>query len=286
LDNRFKVTLVEVATVFRKHDMGHTRIRRWRDEAVRGEFLWASGIAPPLPMHHHPTRQVGMVRAGVLDVAIAGGFEGDVSAPCVVIVPPNVPHRVSGRLDTEVEYAQVELDEAENPFSSWSETAEGSVVCTDDAEVCHAFDELLLASDQELRASERRARLIRLAETVRDAPVLNLGRPGEDPVVDRVLARLDQVTDRSVTLAELAEAEKVSRSTLLRRFQQKLGASPHDYHVSVRRNVAFELMNNGRSVAEASQETGFHDQSHFTRHARTILAMGPGSWRRRRRIKG
>lgn len=266
--------------------MAETQIRRWRDEAIRGEFLWASGIAPPLPMHHHPTLQVGMVRAGVLDVTIAGGFEGAVAAPCVVIVPPNVPHRVSGREATEVEYAQVELDESENPFSGWDKVDAGSVVCTEDADVCRAFDVLLLASDQEVSADERHTCVVRLAELARRAPALDLGRPGEDPVVERVLARLAQVTDRSVTLAELADAEKVSRSTLLRRFQQKLGASPHDYHVSVRRNVAFELIDKGRSVAEASLETGFHDQSHFTRHAKTILAMGPGSWRRRRRIKG
>ena len=227
-----------------------------------------------------------MVRAGVLDVAIAGGFEGEVSAPCVVIVPPNVPHRVSGRVDTEVEYAQVELDDADDPFSAWAQLAGGSVVCTDDANVCRAFDALLLASDRELPADERRSRLVQLAKLAQRAPALDLGRPRKDPVVERVLARLDQVTDRAVTLAELADAEKVSRSTLLRRFQRKLGASPHDYHVSVRRNVAFELIDGGRSVAEASLETGFHDQSHFTRHARTILAMGPGSWRRRRRIKG
>jgi AraC-like DNA-binding protein/mannose-6-phosphate isomerase-like protein (cupin superfamily) len=286
LENRFKVALVEATPRLYNQGVTAPDIRRWRDEAVRGEFLWASGIAPPLPMHHHPTLQVGMVREGVLDVVIAGGFEGAVSAPCVVIVPPNVPHRVSGRVDTRVEYAQVELEGSDSPFSSWSKVVDGTVTCTDEPEVCAAFDALVKASDEERPSTERRSLLARLANVVREAPVLDLGRPGEDPVVDRVLARLDRVTDRSVTLAELAETEKVSRSTLLRRFRRKLGASPHDYHVSVRRNTAFELIDRGRSVAEASLETGFHDQSHFTRHARAILAMGPGSWRRRRRIKG
>ena len=60
---------------------------------------------------------------------------------------------------------------------------------------------------------------------------------------------------------------------------------PHNvagYHVSVRRNAAFKLIEQGLSVAEASLEAGFHDQSHFTQHAKSILAMGPGSWRLRR----
>ena len=237
-------------------------------------------------MHHHPTLQVGMLRDGVLDVEIAGGFEGELAAPCIVIVPPNISHRVTGRAEAVVEYAQVELDEASSPFLTWSKVVHGIVVCTHDSDACRAFEELLVASDEERSSSERCALLRRFAEIVRSAPAVDLGGPDDDPIVDRVIARLDQVTDRSVTLAELADAEKVSRSTLLRRFRRKLGASPHDYHVSVRRNLAFELIDSGRSVAEASLQTGFHDQSHFTRHARAILAMGPGSWRRRRRIKG
>ena len=237
-------------------------------------------------MHHHPTLQLGMVREGVLDVEIAGGFQGELTAPNLLVIPANVPHRVTGRPDTEVEYAQVELDEPHHPFSSWSSVARGTVVCTRDAESCEAFSALLLASDRERPPAERRTLLDLLAEKLCSADVVDLGAPGEDPVVDRVLARLEEVTDRSITLAELVDAEKVSRSTLLRRFQQQLGATPHDYHLSVRRNTAFELIDGGRSVAEASLEAGFHDQSHFTRHARTILAMGPGSWRRRRRLKG
>jgi AraC-like DNA-binding protein/mannose-6-phosphate isomerase-like protein (cupin superfamily) len=266
--------------------VGTAKVKRWRDEAVFGEFLLASGVAPPLPMHHHPTLQVGMVRRGVLDVTIAGGFEGTLSAPSVIVVPANVPHRVNGRADTIVEYAQVELDEPGHPFVGSRTLDEGMVFCTDDSNVCEAFTNLLLASDEELPGIVRRSRLRSLADSLRTADVVEIGRPGEDPVVDRVLSRLDRVTDRSLTLAELTDAVKVSRSTLLRRFQRELGASPHDYHVSVRRNTAFELIDRGHSVAEASLETGFHDQSHFTRHARAILAMGPGSWRRRRRIKG
>lgn len=261
-------------------------IRRWRDEAIGGEFLWASGIAPPLPMHHHPTLQVGMVRRGVLDVAIASGFEGKIAAPNLVVIPPNVPHRVTGLVDTVVEYAQVELDHREDPSSPWGVISKGMVISTEDPASCRAFTEMLHASDRELPSSVRRSRLAALADALGAATLHDLGRPREDPVVHRVLARLDQVTDRSLSLEELAAAEKVSRSTLLRKFRRELGASPHDYHVSVRRNAAFELINRGRSVAEASLETGFHDQSHFTRHARTILAMGPGSWRRRRKLKG
>ncbi|MEM8609594.1 MAG: helix-turn-helix domain-containing protein [Myxococcota bacterium] len=61
----------------------------------------------------------------------------------------------------------------------------------------------------------------------------------------------------------------MSRSTLLRALRREFGGSPHDYHVGVRRNLAFELIDRGRSVAEASLEAGFHDQSYFTRHAST-----------------
>ncbi|MEM9729577.1 MAG: AraC family transcriptional regulator [Myxococcota bacterium] len=260
-------------------------VSRWRDEAIRGEFLWASGVAPPLPMHHHPTLQVGVVVKGVLDVAIAGGFEGRMAAPTLITVPARVPHRVSGVPGSEVEYAQVELPPEENPFMRCASVHEGLVVATRDERACHCFLELLHASDGERPAAERSKLLEATADALLAAEVAELGGRMSHPLVSRVLARLDRTTDRVLTLSELIRSERVSRSTLLRTFRREFGGSPHDYHVSVRRNLAFELIDRGRSVAEASLEAGFHDQSHFTRHARTILAMGPVSWRRRRRVR-
>ena len=157
-------------------------------------------------------------------------------------------------------------------------------VVTDGA-ACHAFVELLECSNEEHRDVERVRRLDHLADCVKRAQVSELLATARDPVVDRVLRRLEHVTDRSVPLSEIVEAAGTSRSTLLRRFREKLGSTPHDYHVSVRRNAALDLIDRGYSIVEASVETGFHDQSHFARHARSILAMAPGLWRRRRRVR-
>lgn len=265
--------------------MKDARINRWRDVALRGEFLWASGIAPPLPMHHHPTLQVGMVLDGVLDVAIAGGFDGSFPAPNLVVVPAGVPHRVTGRPDTFVEYAQVELPPADSPLLRCREVRDGVAIATTDPRACEAFIELLMASHGAESPAVRTRSLQSLVDAVIAADLQELGGRIDDPFVVRVLSHLERVTDRTLPLSELLRSERVSRATLLRRFRRELGGSPHDYHLSVRRNRAFELIERGLSVAEASLEAGFHDQSHFTRHARTILAMGPGSWRRRRRVR-
>ena len=259
--------------------MGDTTVSRWCDEAFDGEFLWASGIAPPLPMHHHPTWQVGVVRRGRLGFRIAN-WESTVCARSVVLVAPRVPHRVAGERDCEVEYAQVELPEHRVPH--WWGHQSFSVL--DDPSVLGAFDALLHASRGELPRGDRLRLLAGFIEALREKHGESPGAVSSDTLVRGVTARLEAVTDRPMRLADILDEAGVSRSTLLRRFRRLLGATPHDYHLSVRLRVACDLIDAGHTLAEASVLAGFHDQSHFTRHARSVLAMGPGSWRRRHRV--
>ena len=259
--------------------MGDTQVSRWCDEAFDGEFLWASGIAPPLPMHHHPTWQVGLVRRGKLGFRIAN-WEDAVPARSVVLVAPRVPHRVAGEGVCEVEYAQVEFPERLVPH--WWGDQPFSVV--DDPSVLDAFDALLQASRSELPRSARLRCLTDFIEALHQKHIEAPASVHSDTLVRGVTARLEAVTDRPMRLADILDETGVSRSTLLRRFRRLLGATPHDYHLSVRLRAACDLIDAGHTLAEASVLAGFHDQSHFTRHARSVLAMGPGSWRRRRRV--
>ena len=259
-------------------------VSRWRDEAFSGEFLWAGGHAPALPAHHHASWQVGIVIRGALRFGV-GGWKARVCAPGLVVVPPRVPHTVSGEGEGEVEYAQVELPEdllPEHVATGW--TDRGSFALTSE-EAADAFLTLLHASNEEQPTEARLESLQAILSEVEAVVTATVGGAPRDELVEEVVSRLERTTDRTMPLSDLAGMLGVSRSTLLRRFQRSLGATPHHYHVSVRLRRAFELIERGEPIAVAAVHAGFHDQAHFTRHARLVLAMGPGKWRRRRRVR-
>lgn len=264
--------------------MTANRVSRWRDEAFSGEFLWAGGHAPALPAHHHASWQVGIVIRGALRFGV-GAWTARVCAPGLVVVPPRLPHNVSGEDEGEVEYAQVELPEDLLPdrvAEGWAER--GSFALTS-KEAAEAFLGLLHASNEEQPAEVRLWALRAVVAEVEAVVTTAEGGAPRDELVEEVVSHLERTTGRTMPLSDLAEMLGVSRSTLLRRFQRAVGGTPHYYHVSVRLRRALQLIEAGEPIAEAAVDAGFHDQAHFTRHARLVLAMGPGKWRRRRRVQ-
>lgn len=57
----------------------------------------------------------------------------------------------------------------------------------------------------------------------------------------------------------------------------------HSLRVETARQL---LIHTDRAVGEIALETGYHDQSHFTRHFRRLTAMTPGHFRARFRGSG
>jgi AraC-like DNA-binding protein len=56
--------------------------------------------------------------------------------------------------------------------------------------------------------------------------------------------------------------------------------SPHDYLVQVRIRKAIELLSEGYDIAGTALDTGFVDQSHFTRFFNRVTGTMPGDYLR------
>ena len=96
--------------------------------------------------------------------------------------------------------------------------------------------------------------------------------------IQRVLHHIVQHLDHPLTLAELAEVAGLSVWRLATVFRQQVGESPHRYICRLRVERAQELMRGGLSAACAASEAGFYDQSHLSRHFKTICGITPGQF--------
>ncbi len=100
----------------------------------------------------------------------------------------------------------------------------------------------------------------------------------ERPAVQKVRGLIHDRYRENISLADLAAVSGMSRYHLIRVFRMETGLSPHAYLTQVRVDKAKELLARRVPLAHAAQAAGFFDQSHLTRHFKSITGLTPGQY--------
>lgn len=79
----------------------------------------------------------------------------------------------------------------------------------------------------------------------------------------------------TIALADLSMVSGLNKYTLLRSFTMQRGITPYQYLSTIRVNKAKKLLEAGVSPIEAALQSGFADQSHFTRFFKTFIGLTP-----------
>jgi len=79
----------------------------------------------------------------------------------------------------------------------------------------------------------------------------------------------------TITLADLSKVSDLNKYTLLRSFTMQRGITPYQYLSTIRVNKAKRLLEAGVSPIEAALQSGFTDQSHFTRFFKNFIGLTP-----------
>lgn len=82
----------------------------------------------------------------------------------------------------------------------------------------------------------------------------------------------------SLSLEDLSRVALLSPFYLQRLFLKNTGVSPHEYLIESRIERARGLLLEGRSIASVAADTGFVDQSHFTRSFKRVVGIAPGRY--------
>jgi len=79
----------------------------------------------------------------------------------------------------------------------------------------------------------------------------------------------------TITLADLSKVSGLNKYTLIRNFTMQRGITPYQYLSTIRINKAKKLLETGVSPIEAALQSGFTDQSHFTRFFKNFIGLTP-----------
>ena len=98
---------------------------------------------------------------------------------------------------------------------------------------------------------------------------------GQQMWVQQVRAYLEDHYAENVSLEQLASFVNVSPFHLLRVFRDVVGLPPHNYLTQVRIRRARQLLQASLRPAEVALAVGFTDQSHLTKHFKSLVGVTP-----------
>jgi AraC-like DNA-binding protein len=253
------------------------RVRAWRP-AVAGvsEVLHAHFTDHSYPAHVHDHWTVLLVDSGGVDYTLDGTRQQAVAGR-VTVLPPYVCHdgrsASPGGFDKRVLY----VDDRWLP-ERLTGAALRSPTLTDPAlaRAVSELHEVLDSPGDELEAESRLA-LVAQRVTAHLDPIAAPAPDGRDAGLARLVR--DRLDDDAPSLERLARELGTHPSHLVRVFRREYGLPPHRYVVGRRLDRARPLLLAGMPIAEVAATTGFHDQSHLTRHFRALLGTTPGAFR-------
>lgn len=107
-------------------------------------------------------------------------------------------------------------------------------------------------------------------------------QPDDDKMIsNRIREYIDCNYSQNITLSELASISERSPFHTLRIFQKRWNVPPHTYQIIVRIQKAKNMLREGYPISSIACETGFADQSHFTRHFKRIVGITPREYQLR-----
>src|SRR5207249_3454628 len=107
-------------------------------------------------------------------------------------------------------------------------------------------------------------------------PAAGLTRRQVRQLTDYIRAHLSE----DLSLDALAQQAGFSPYHFARVFRRTMGESPHHYVLRQRLEKAQRLLNEPVPLAHVALESGFANQSHFTRTFKRHLGLTPGAYRR------
>jgi AraC family transcriptional activator of mtrCDE len=129
------------------------------------------------------------------------------------------------------------------------------------------------------------ALVMRLASEADDAPVGLLALAGNPRLAPALKAMFDEPA-RAWSLPELARLCNMSRATLARQFQQKLGRSASDLLTEIRMTIASnELKKPSVSTGAVAETVGYQSEAAFQRAFKSHMGVTPAHWRKSAQVE-
>ncbi|WP_092508026.1 AraC family transcriptional regulator [Xenorhabdus mauleonii] len=84
----------------------------------------------------------------------------------------------------------------------------------------------------------------------------------------------------NISIKDIAVQAELSEYHIIHTFRKTYGITPHAMQMAMRINEAKVLLKQGMKIASVAAELGFHDQSHFHRNFKKLVAATPAEYKK------
>ena len=252
------------------------------DAELAIEAYWLQNVLEPFPDHFHDYYLIGLIEKGARELT-CGGQKYITTVGDLFTLTPHEPHgcrsydgkpfsyRGIGVLPDVMRAAMREITgQAMLPQFRERILSQSELACS--LRDLHA---MIVREDKEFRKEE--IFLMLLGQLLRD-------NAGESPLPDAcrdesgigaVCAYLEEHSAEPVSLDQLGKVAGLSKYYLLRSFTKQKGISPYRYLETIRIAKARKLLERNVPMIEVALQTGFADQSHFSRFFKRLIGVTP-----------
>ena len=274
------------------HDSMKGKISVWQPAELDGlELRRGIGVSEPYPRHWHDEYQFCLVQAGGGELHYRG-TRHDTPVTSLFIVHPGevhanlTDHRVGcsfrsiyaapGLLHRATAKVLEESPAGQTAFPFFPDPV------IFDSEITGLYLNLHLAMEARQSGLEQESLFLelifKLVERYAQQRLPIPALPDSHSAVSRVHDYIAEHYARNISPAELSVVADLSPWHLTRIFCKEVGMPPHTFQIQLRIIHAKKLLRDGWPVSQASAQTGFADQSHFTRHFKRLLLITPGQY--------
>ena len=251
-------------------------------------YLAANYSRQEFPRHVHQEYLIGVIESGVHDVWCRGDW-WHAQAGSIATFAPDEPH--FGGAGAENGWSQKIFYLPEELVREVLKDAEGRLRAAPGFKTPFHYDPAIALGLRRLwYLLERNASDLEIEVKLHEVLPRVFTRYGgwEDRVVRLAPATLARVRDyihayldKPIQLKDLASIAGISKRSLINSFSCHFGLPPQRYLIQVRVNEARTLLMRGVEIVDVASAVGFADQSHLTRHFRSMLGVTPARYIRR-----
>ena len=242
-----------------------------------------TGIQNDFGQHIHDDCCVGIILSGRRKMII-GSREYPFAEGDVFIINPGEPHTVeSDNMDSHsyavlIIPAEIISGFASDLYGEGTELVFNNAVLND-AGISDRFRAVINAfreDDSSFEGESAFYSLIAFLARYHSQKGIPDAEGNDNKAVNAARKFIDENFRDVISLELLSDIAGVSPFHLNRMFSLQTGMSPHSYMIHKRIESSKRLLLEGYSIAFVSAESGFSDQSHFTRFFKKITGTTPG----------
>lgn len=156
--------------------------------------------------------------------------------------------------ETDFRYRELNLNEYENFKTKFSEIGKSKNIIEEEYNLFEIVSQILLNEENYKTIENENNYTVSL---------------------EKIKNYIDEFYLKNITLKELSEISGLSKFYLIRKFEEIYGISPHKYINSKKVAYAKSILKKSTNIADVALESGFYDQSHFTKIFKEYSGITP-----------